>query len=208
MNVDLMTKHLNVNQYGDFTLTDAIRPSLDIPVRPRSGYRIDEYRDQYAGLHLQMIHASVSAELLFDVFLDLLTPLGEEVHVVLESSHGQPTDRHADYRRNHIDAPVLTSTLCDFVELLLHDGCTGVSVLSSRRPLEVQFDEHKQFTIYGTNIMPFRRILKANGIPQKSKMRFISEAPHLHHSSTDFEDQFHQLALRIGVTDSDPVLRG
>ena len=53
-----------------------------------------------------MLSASASAEKLFDLFLDLLKPLGSAVHVVLESSHTN-ADVGTDYRRNRIDAPVL-----------------------------------------------------------------------------------------------------
>ena len=61
--------------------------------------------------------------------------LGDVVHVVLESSHASKGNRHRDFRRNHIDAPVLLSHLCEFEDLLLKDGCTGFAVLSARRTL-------------------------------------------------------------------------
>jgi hypothetical protein len=204
VNAEFLTPHLNVKAYGRFTLTDAVRPALEIPIRPRAGYRVEVYSD--TGLHLPMIHAAASAEMLFELFLDLLQPLGETVHVVLESSHGQPTDRHSDYRRNHIDRSVLASHFYDFEDLLLNDGCTGVAVLSARRPMEVQFDEHKQLTIYSTNLVPFRRILKAHGLKRRQKLRFLSEAEHLHHSTDNYADEFQQLALRIGIADNDCVL--
>src|SRR5262249_7913831 len=140
---DRLAAHLSVNSYGSFTLTDAIRPGAQLPVRPRQGYRVDIFRDRRAKLRLPMLSASVSAEHLFDTFLALLEPLGEEVHVVLESSHGANCDVHTDLRRNHIDRPVLASHFCDFEQLLTHDGCTGVAVLATRMPMEVQFDEHK-----------------------------------------------------------------
>ena len=41
-------------------------------------------------------------------------------------------DTHLDLRREHIDRPVLASHLCDFEELLTHDGCTGVAVMADR----------------------------------------------------------------------------
>jgi hypothetical protein len=206
VNDDFLIPHLNNNTYGPFVLTDAVRPALEIPIRPRQGYRIEIYRDLAGGLQLPMLHAAISSEHLFDVFIDLLAPLGETVHVVLESSHGERTDRHTDYRRNHIDNPVLASHFCEFEDLLLNDGCTGVAVLSARRPMEVQFDEHKQITIYSTNLKPFRRILRAHGLRHRPKLKFLSEAEHLHHSTDEHADEFQQLALRIGVEDTDHVL--
>ncbi len=161
MNRDRLTTHLHTRRYGDFTLTDAIRPGPEIPVRPREGYRIEIFRDRGAKVRLPMLSAAVSAERLFDTFLALLEPLGDVVHVVLESSHGSAGDRHSDLRRDHIDLPVLASHLCEFEELLTHDGCTGVAVMAIGKPIEVQFDEHKLFHIYAPNLGPFRRILRA-----------------------------------------------
>ena len=37
--------HLGVSRDGDFTLTEAIRPSYDLQVVPRQGYRHDMYHD-------------------------------------------------------------------------------------------------------------------------------------------------------------------
>ncbi len=206
MNSDRLAAHLSVNSYGGFTLTDAVRPGAGLPVRPRQGYRIEVYRDRRAKLRLPMLSAAVSAENLFDTFLALLEPLGDEVHVVLESSHGAATDDHTDLRRSGIDRPVLASHFCDFEELLTHDGCTGVAVLADRVPMEVQFDEHKLFHIYAPSLKPFRRILRAHGVRRRAQLPLISEGEHLHHTTDDYADTFRQLAVRLGVGDFDRVL--
>ncbi len=205
MTPDRLATHLSINSYGTFTLTDAVRPGAGLPIRPRQGYRVDIFRDRGAKLRLPMLSAAVSAESLFDVFLALLEPLGAIVHVVLESSHDASFDTHTDLRRNDIDAPVLASHFCDFENLLTHDGCTGVAVLSDRIPMEVQFDEHKLFHIYAPSLKPFRRILRAHGVRQRKLLPLISEAEHLHHTTGEFADEFRQLALRIGVGDFDRV---
>ena len=201
MNSDRLTAHLSVNSYGSFTLTDAIRPGPSVPIRPRQGYHLQVYRDRKAGLKLPMISAAVSAENLIDCFIALLEPLGETVHVVLETSHGRDADDHLDYRRTHIDLPVLTSHFCDFEDLLLNDGCTGVAVLSTAGPMEVQFDEHKLLHIYATKINPFRRVLRDFGVRRRKDLPLISDAEHLHHTTDDYEDEFEQLCLRVGVAD-------
>ena len=56
-----------------------------------------------------------------------------------------------DLYREHIDMPVLKSTLYDFEDLLVNDGCTGIAVLNPGLPQEVQFDEHKLLIVYGSN---------------------------------------------------------
>ena len=205
MNRDALVRHLDMKQYGDFTLTDAVRPAADLPIRPRQGYRVEVFRDRFQRLKVPMLSASVSAERLFDTFLELLEPLGDTVHVVLETSHGSRIDMHQDYRRSHIDRPVLASYFCDFENLLTHDGCTGVAVLGRRGKCEVQFDEHKLLHVYAADLTPYRRILKANGIRRRKLLPLISEAEHLHHSGDGFEDEFRQLALRLGVGDFDRV---
>jgi hypothetical protein len=206
VNSDPLSAHLRVKQYGSFTLTDAIRPSLEVPVRPREGYRVEVFRDRDARVRLPMLFAAVSAEHLFDAFLSLIEPLGESVHVVLESSHGQRDGAHRDFRRNHIDAPVLASHFCDFEDLLLNDGCTGVAVLSTKAPMEVQFDEHKLFTVYAPNLKPFRRALKALGVRRRMVLPMLSEAEHLHYTNDQFAEQFEQMAMRVGVADFESVL--
>lgn len=204
MNPDRLAAHLSVNSYGSFTLTDAVRPGAGLPVRPRQGYRVEVFRDRRARLRLPMLSAAVSAERLFDTFLALLEPLGEVVHVVLESSHAA-ADGHTDLRRTDIDLPVLASHFCEFEELLTHDGCTGVAVMADRVPMEVQFDEHKLFHVYAPDLKPFRRVLRAHGVRRRKLLPLISEAEHLHHTTDGFADDFRQLALRVGVGDFDRV---
>ena len=152
-----------------------------------------------------MLSAAVSAERLFDTFLALLDPLGDMVHVVLETSHGSGADRHRDYRRNHIDTPVLMSYMCDFEDLLLNDGCTGVAVLSEAGPVEVQFDEHKLLHVYAPDLRPFRRVLRGMGVRRRKNLPLLSEAEHLHHSNDEFGEEFNRLAVRLGVGDFDRV---
>ncbi len=194
-----LAAHLRVNRYGDFLLTDAIRPALDLPVVPRQGFRLDVYRDARSGMQVPVLAAQVSREALFDIFLALLEPLGEVVDVVLETSHDTDGDRHNDLYREHIDLPVLKSHLCDYEELLLNDGCTGVAVISTAAPMEVQFDEHKLLVIYARDLRPFERILDQAGVHRDDRMKLITEAEHLHSTDDRFSDSFEQLCYRLGI---------
>jgi hypothetical protein len=200
-----LSTHLNTSRYGEFTLTDAIRPGPTIPIRPHEGYRLEIFRDRQAKLKLPMLSAAVSAERLFDTFLALIAPLGEVVHVVLESSHDGESGFPIELRRDEIDLPVLASHVCDFENLLTHDGCTGIAILADGLPMEVQFDEHKLFHIYAPSLTPFRRALHRAGIFRRQSFPLISEAEHLHHTTDDFADEFRQLAMRLGVGDFDRV---
>jgi hypothetical protein len=194
-----MVDHLRKNRYGSFTLTDAIRPALFRRVIPRQGFRIETYKDAKAGFTVPVLAAAVSREMLFDVFLDLLDPLGELCDVVLETSHDTDDSRHVDYFREQIDTPILKSHCCDFEDLLCNDGCTGLAVLSGMEPMEVQFDEHKLLVVYAADLEPFARILQGFGIDQNDSLKLISEGEHLHSSDPRHRPEFDQLAYRLGV---------
>lgn len=207
MNSDQLAAHLRVNRYGDFLLTDAIRPALRVPVVPREGFRLDVYRDAKSRLQVPVLASAVSREKLFDVFLSLLGPLGPVVDVVLETSHDSGTGTHKDLLREGIDFPVLASHLCEFEELLLHDGCAGVAVISTIGPMEVQFDEHKLLVVYAHDLEPFEQVLRQAGVPRDDRLKLITEGEHLHSTDTRYRDEFEQLCCRVGVASQSEAVR-
>jgi hypothetical protein len=180
-------------------LTEAIRPSVDLQIIPRQAYRRDVYHDRSVGLEIPVLAASVTREDLFDVFLSLLEPLGDEVDVVLETSHDSRDARHRDLQREHIDRPVLASYLCEFEDLLLNDGCTGVAVIGNEGPMEVQFDEHKLLIVYAHNLQPFECVLRSYGIARDDGLRLITEGEHLHTTDPRYVAEFDRLCQRLGI---------
>jgi hypothetical protein len=199
VNVDKLTAHLAIDRYDEFWLTNAIRPSPKLQVKPREGYRVETYRDSKNSLRVPVLAAAVSREKLFDLFLELLDPLGEVVDVVLETSHENQGPGHRDLLREGIDLPVLKSNLCEFEDLLLNDGCTGIAVLSKSEPVEVQFEEHKLLVVYASKLRPFERLLASSGVDRDDKMKMITEGEHLHVSDPPHQEQFEQLCYRLGV---------
>lgn len=191
--------HLNIARYGDFMLTDAIRPSYDLQVVPRNGFRHDVFRDEANRVSVPVLMGSASTEDLFEVFMNLLNPLGENVDVVLETSHSRSGGGHHDLYREHIDMPVLKSILYDYEEMLLNDGCAGIAVLNPGVPLEVQFDEHKLLICYGSDLEPFEDVFQEHQIPCEDEMQFITEAEHVHASSDIYQQQFDELKMRLGM---------
>jgi len=131
----------------------------------------------------------------------LLTPLGDEVDVVLETSHDADSNGHSDLYRESIDLPVLNSVLYDFEDLLLDDGCTGIAVLNSRIPLEVQLDEHKLLIMYGQELSDFEGVMADYHVECSEDIQFITEAEHVHSSSDEFVERFEQLRYRLGIDD-------
>lgn len=191
--------HLGVVRYGDFMLTDAVRPSYDLQVVPSAGYRHDVYRDEENQASVPVLMAAASNERLFEMFMEMLEPLGNEVDVVIETSHNRDERGHLDLYREHIDMPVLKSILWDYEEMLLNDGCTGIAVLNPAIPQEVQFDEHKLLIAYGEDLSGFENVLRDQGLPMREDMKFITEAEHVHSSSDQYYEQFEELRMRLGM---------
>ena len=152
-----------------------------------------------SGNTMPVLAASVSSERLFDVFMALLDPLGEEVDVVMESSHESEPGLHSDLYREHIDTVILKSTLYDYEQLLLNDGCAGLAALNPNGPMEVQFDEHKLLFVYAHDLEPFEGILLDAGLCRDDTLRFISEAEHLHSTDDVYREQFEELRYRLGI---------
>jgi hypothetical protein len=195
----MIADHLRVDHYGEFWLTDAIRPAPAVPVAPRQGYRVETYRDPKANFQVPVLAAAVSRERLFEAFLALLDPLGDLVDVVLETSHETTGSQHLDLFREAIDLPILKSHCCEFEELLTHDGCTGIAILSNEGPMEVQFDEHKLLVVYAPDLRPFEILLQELGIDRDDTLKLITEGEHMHSSDPSYHQQFEQLCYRLGV---------
>jgi hypothetical protein len=196
---EALEAHLDVVRYGNFLLTDAVRPSYDLQIVPTQGFRHDVYNDAENKSSVPVLMGAASNESLFELFLELLDPLGFEVDVVLETSHRRNNAGHTDLYREHIDLPVLKSILYEYEDLLLNDGCTGIAVLNPNIPQEVQFDEHKLLIVYGDNLGDYESIFQSSGVPCKEEMKFITEAEHVHSSSDYYRDQFEELKMRLGM---------
>ncbi len=191
--------HLGVRSYGNFMLTDAVRPSYDLQVVPSQGFRHDIYHDEESRASVPVLMAAASKENLFETFMDLLDPLGSVVDVVIETSHNRDSRGHVDLYREHIDMPVLKSTLWDFEEMLTNDGCTGIAVLNPGVPQEVQFDEHKLMIVYGINLEDYEDVLRERDLEQDNDIKFITEAEHVHSTSDKYAQQFEELKMRLGM---------
>jgi len=191
--------HLGVARYGNFVLTDAIRPSYDLDIVPSAGFRHDTYRDEQNRSNVPVLMAAVSKEKLMETFISLIEPLGEVVDVVLETSHANQGRGHTDLYREHIDLPILQSTLWNFEDLLINDGCTGIAVLNPNVPQEVQLDEHKLLIVYGESLRPYENVLVDCQVPCREDMKFITEAEHVHSTTERFAEEFQDLKLQLGM---------
>ena len=203
-----LESHLATIQYGNFTLTDAVRPSFDLQIIPEQGYKYDRIRlstrTRHAGSRwlVPILVASVSLEQVFDTFLDMLDPLGDTVNIVLETSHCHSGAHRSCLRRDHIDLPVLKSFLYDHEELLLNDGCTGISVHSPKISAEVRFDEHKLIIVCAKSLTPYEKILHRQNIPQNEAMKLLTDAEHVHITRDEYFQRFKTLQVTLGMDES------
>ena len=207
-----LESHLVTATYGNFTLTDAVRPSFDLEIIPEQGYKYDRIAlgtgDMTAFSRVRsrwlmpILVASVSLENLFEIFQDLLNPLGDTVNIVLETSHHYSGTRRTGLHREHIDLPVLKSFLYDHEELLLNDGCTGISVFAPKIPAEVRFDEHKLIIIYAKSLLPFEKILRRNNIFLNETMKLLTDAEHVHITRDEYFQRFKTLQMSLGMDES------
>ena len=201
--------HCRITRYGDFILTEAVFPSYDLKVIPKTGMRHDTYYDGQKGRiadGISVVVISASREYLFELFMELVGLFRKTVDVVLESFYGLENDRNClEFLREKIDLVVLESILWDFEDLLLRDGLSGISIFGSNTSLEVQFDNHKLLVIYNWREARDRllKILKRYNIPKDPTIKFITEAEHVHQSSEEMKAKFEELKRRIGA-DGEP----
>ena len=204
-------RRLSIDRYGDFQLTDAVRPASGIV--PSEGYRHEILRRKPPGPEIPLLRIAASREKLMDLFRDLLDPLGEELMVVLQTSHESLLDGTSKpreiYRLLPVDRAIFDSTLLDHEDLLLDDGCTGIAAVDSQVTSEVEWDEHKTLIVYGRALQPFKEILARHRIACRNDMRFIVDDLHVHCSDEGAEDRFTQLQYALnmeteGEADEDP----
>lgn len=196
---DQLETHLRIARYGSFMLTDAVRPSYDLQVVPGAGFRHDKYRDEATGVEIPVVMAAASRERIMDIFMEMLDQMGNEVDVILETSHECDHGGHDDLTREGIEIPILKSILWDYEDLLLNDGCMGIAVVNPKVPVEVQFDEHKILIGYGQNLRDFENVFDDNGLVCSEDIKFITEAEHVHSSSEEFVRRFQNLKYDLGI---------
>lgn len=180
------------------TLSRAVRPAAGSPGGLRPGYRIARGGPEW-GAPMMVLTAAVPAAHLLEAFFQLADLVGPTVDIVLESSHEATEPKCEERERQGIDLPVFLSHCCEFEDLLLEDGCTGLAVLNEERGLEVHLDEHKLIYVYAENLRPFESVLRGLGLRRDPQLPLVTEAEHIHYTHPRFQPQFEELAMRLGT---------
>lgn len=194
-------RHCERSIYGDFELTDAIRPHLEdlsdeqCVVHPAEGYILIEYQN------VALLKGAVTRPKLFDVFRSCVELLGEdELIVTLKSSHDDD-DEHHECQRDSIDLPVLNSKLLDHENVLLNDGGVGICVAKPGEH-DVIFDEHKLLYVLGDPLSQFEQVFQEYGVRRNDEMKFITNGPHIHVSANELQNEFNQMVTDLVGIDS------
>jgi hypothetical protein len=188
--------------YDGFVLTWAITPAPSLRVIPRTGFRKCMYEEETnnGSVSMPCLIVSASNEILFNLFLELLSVFADDaLKVVFESSHNQVDDKIETTCFDDVDPIVLKSKLCDFEDTITNDGEIGIFALNSR-PIEVGISNHKLIYIYNWHLADndVLKILALYGVEEYPEMEFIHEAGHIHHTTEQHFQNFTQLRESFG----------
>ena len=182
-------------------MTGAAFPSEKSSVKIEPGYRVEVAKNFYQ-VPLR-ITANVHRSLIIDVLEDLIDQLGNDLEVILETSHDSPVGGHEDlYVPYCLEPIVVKSSLRQYEDLLLNDGGTGIAILNSSTGFEVQLNEDKKIVVYVVNrkdLEKVQRILESYGILQRPMLVAVGEVDHYRNLDPAYADQFIEFANNIGA---------
>jgi len=195
--------HQRIARYNDLVLTDAIRPSYDLKVKPQQGYRSGHYHDSDSGEPIPVVVAAVTAPLIIDVMHHLLrqaTELGiDELTVVVSSTFGSGSEPNRYFQCDRISMISVLRLIEDFQDVLLNDGYTSLNLYSAEYEWELLLDEHKLILVYGDYQDQVRAVFEDWGIQPQPEMGFISEAEHVHSRSVELIERALELQAVVGA---------
>lgn len=168
------------SRYGNFILTDAIRP---LSILPMSGYKFSFAIGTEADPEelVPLMSAAVSAEKVFRVFMECLD-LSEDI-VSLNVRFCDMNDVTHSYLREDMLLSELKPMLSYFKKMITHDGFVTLAVVSDDI-YAVSIDDHKIIRIYGETIFEqFEDVMNRNDIYENQSLQFVDDGEHLHFSA-------------------------
>ena len=164
----------------------------------RGASRIDTYRDAKSKLRgPRPARLPSRRERCFEIFLDLLDPLGEVVDEVLETSHDSTTgNQHRDLFREAMDSAAIAATSRNCSSMT----AAPASLDGPPSPRWKSSSTNKLLVIYAAMLTilgprPARyRVVRDDEAP-----KLITEGEHLHSTDERYRREFDQLCYRLGV---------
>jgi len=163
--------------FGNFRYPPALRPDIRVPFLPREGFVVTPSRKGDNDKEYT-IEIAVDAGRLIEVFLGLVSLLGDNLSMVLEEvkESGKPKV----YQNDRVEKVIAISRLIDFEDACIGDGFTGVGFFSEENEQEVFLDEHKLIYVYAASTPVFTDALERFGFSRKADLIFIRERAHFH----------------------------
>ena len=202
-----------------FELTDAICPIQEADLR--IGFEREAYSDKERGT-FQIIAVSQTKDSLFEIYLGMISELlkiekikrstadavFESRHILSDTSVGRKYDCaekpmfYRDFLAEELDPIACLSMLCDYEDLFVNDGFSGVSFVSEVARSEVRLDVHKTILFFSPHIKLIERmnafLIKA-GIPQRQTVPIVTTLPHIHVGNSRYAEQFDQLVIETNA---------
>ena len=176
---------LNRSRYGNFRLSDAIRPyndPLDSQNRARlpiEGYRIGQNTTDFRSSYINL---SVSVERIVPTILRLMAPLGDTVYAVVG-------DHSVSAYDDHITGPVssaeVRAAIVSHSDLVCNDGFSKFAIFNRDNGQEVQLGSDKSLSVIADNLRPFLRELLGFGLLMEPALRRMTEGPHERFGAND-----------------------
>ena len=196
--------HTGIDWYDNFKLTDAIRPSWDVTVKPVEGFQHHSTFNKYLQKDVPVITASITRKKLWDLFLNLAEPFSDMVDIDIEhATENRDITVWTKYTGEDIETITLPSVLNEYEDFLVNDGVTKITIIDQNTESSIQLDDHKFLILTGAEYETrFREVLQEAGVSERRDMQFIDDEEHIHYEHPDSQE-LQELLLRISAEKED-----
>ena len=184
--------------FGDFRYAPALRPDIKMPFLPREGYVCtppsrNEKEREYT------LEVAVHAGRIMEVFLGLVSLLGDNLSMVLEEIRdaGEPKV----YQNDRVEKVIAVSRLIDYEDACIGDGFSGIGFFCEENEQEIFLDEHKLINVYAPSTSMFADALERFGISRMEHFCSVREHAHFHFRTARLKERIESLK-RAFVLDS------
>ncbi|MBN1559887.1 hypothetical protein JW998_06525 [candidate division KSB1 bacterium] len=195
-------EHLNrlrsERMVDDFVLTAAAIPALENDIQPQEGFRVYQNYGFFKINGGCLIVASVSAEKMRPLVLDVVRRMGSIVSISFEDFYSDAKNV-IDYLSFDRDLYVIESVINRYWRLIQDSHDVQMSVFSPHVKAEVVLPQVKLIHIHAVEPAPFLEVLAEYGLQEKPEMRFFIEGPYYAYNDYANSDLFARLISELEV---------
>lgn len=162
--------------------------------------RKDYESQKTKNLRLPTLIISTTKQKLFTTFVELCSAMPEVVSACVSVTN--ETRDISEHWRLDIDIAVALSVIEEHRDLLVENGCLGISLMSTDPIYEVHFDEHKTICVYHQEegfLARTQSIAHEMGIHYDGNLRTVIDAAHYHRSDEYHAGQTATLIRELGA---------